>query len=80
MEEIKQNCGLQFSPILVLIRIKYENDLNPKKYAVISDEEALEYADKNNMHFFHIGINKKYETGSNESFEFVLNKYIVKHI
>ena len=44
----------------------------------VSDEEALEFADKYNMLFFHLSLHEKYETGIKELFETVLNEYIIK--
>ena len=75
-EDIKIECKT-INPIYVLIRSKYENVLNrEEKNDIVTDEEALEFADENNIYFFHIGILEKYETGINNLFEFILNKYI----
>lgn len=57
--------------IFVLIRCRY--DIGGK--IEISDEEALEFADKNNMLFFHLSLNEKNETGVKELFETVINEY-----
>ena len=65
----------------VLVRCKYENKLNfINNENIVTDEEALEYADKNDLYFFHIAIYEKYETGINELIEFILNQYIKKII
>ena len=56
--------------IFALIRNKY--DIKEK---AISDEEALEFADLNNMLFFHLFFHEKNETGIKELFEKVLNEY-----
>ena len=75
-EDIKIECKT-INPIYVLVRSKYENVLNrEEKNDIVTDEEALEFADENNIYFFHIGILEKYETGINNLFEFILNKYI----
>ena len=66
------------NPIYVLVRSKYDNNLNKEKNNnnFIRDEEALKYADENNMYYYHIGTKEKFETGINDLFEFILNKYI----
>ena len=75
-EDIKKEYKT-INPIYVLIRSKYENVLNrEEKNDIVTDEEALEFADENNIYFFHIGILEKHETGINNLFEFILNKYI----
>ena len=56
--------------ILALIRNKYDKGIEE-----ISDEEALEFADKNNMLFFHLSLHTKNETGIKELFENVLDEY-----
>ena len=56
--------------IFALIRNKY--DINKEE---ISDEEAIEFADSNNMLFFHLSLIEKNENGINELFENVLNEY-----
>ena len=56
--------------IFVLIRNKY--DITKEE---ISDEEAIEFADSNNMLFFHLSLHEKNETGIKELFENVLNEY-----
>ena len=72
-EDIKTECNT-INPIYVLIRSKYENVLDrEEKNDIVRDEEALEFADENNIYFFHIGILEKYETGINDLFEFILN-------
>ena len=72
-EDIKKECNT-INPIYVFIRSKYENVLKrEEKNDIVRDEEALEFADENNIYFFHIGILEKYETGINDLFEFILN-------
>ena len=79
-EEIKTERHI-INPIYVLIRSKYENALDKeKKNDIVTDEEALEFADENNIYFFHIGILEKYETGINDLFEFTLNEYINRNL
>ena len=50
--------------IFVLIRNKY--DITKEE---ISDEEAIEFEDSNNMLFFHLSLHEKNETGIKELFE-----------
>ena len=63
--------------IYVLISAKY--DLYPKSKEDISDkaseEEALEFAYKNNMLFAHISLMEKYSKGINELFDKALKEY-----
>ena len=56
--------------LFALIRNKY--DIRSED---ISEEEALEYADRNNMLFFHLSLHEKNETGIKELFENVFNEY-----
>ena len=79
-KDIKAELNKGLNPIYILVRSKYENALEAKeKKDIVSDEEVLEYADENNIHFFHIAINEKYETGINELLEFILKEYIKKN-
>ena len=57
--------------IFALIRNKY--DITKEE---ISDEEAIEFADSNNMLFFHLSLFEKNETGIKELFENVFNEYL----
>ena len=77
-EDIK-NLGIT-NPIYVLIRSKYEIalDSNDKKN-IVTDEEALEYAEKNNLLFFHLGIFEKYETGIIDLMKFALYEYLKRN-
>ena len=49
--------------ICFLIRSKYDLNLNSEKNEIVSDEEALEFADKNNLIFTHISSFEKYGNG-----------------
>ena len=63
--------------ILGLISNKYEKNVkNVHNMDIVSDEEALEYADKNKLYFSHLSNFVKYETGINQIFELVLNEYL----
>ena len=63
------DCRLK-NKIFALIRNKY--DITKEE---ISDEEAIEFADSNDMLFFHLSLHEKNETGIKELFENVLNEY-----
>ena len=65
-------------PISILVRYDYELVLDPNK-EYVNEEEALEYKDKNNLYFTHIGCTEKYETGIKELLNTILNKYIKKY-
>ena len=72
---------IQENPILILIRYNYQKHFNSnEKINLISDEEALEYADKNNIYFTHISSTEKNETGIKELLYTVLIKYISNEI
>ena len=65
------------NPLIGMIRNKYE--INSNKYNnldFISDEEALEYADRNKLFFCHLSNYEKYETGFNQLIEILLNEYL----
>ena len=65
-------------PISILVRYNYELVLDPNK-EYVNEEEALEYKDKNNLYFAHIGCTEKYETGIKELLNTIFNKYIKKY-
>ena len=71
-EETKEN---NHNPIYFLIRIKYDLNLNSEKNEIVSDEEALEFADKNNLIFTHISSFEKYEDGIENLFDLILKEY-----
>ena len=65
--------------IFCLIRSKYGNSEKELK-DFVSDEEALEFADRNKLFFAHISCFEKYETGIKELISLILNKYLKKII
>ena len=80
LESIKKqknffDCHCKKNTIFALIRNKY--DITEE---LISDEEAIEFADRNNMLFFHLSLHEKNETGIKELFENVLNEYFKRKI
>ena len=74
---IKTESNKELNPIYILVRSKYElNKTTQDNWnGFVSDEEALEFADKNNMLFFHLSFNEKNETGFKELFENIINEY-----
>ena len=68
-KEINQNA------IYFLIRNKYDLSLNPKKNKIVSDEEALEFADTNNLIFTHISSFENYGNGIDNLFDLILKEY-----
>ena len=63
------------------IIIKNKNDLNETKdqKIMISDEEILEYADKNNLSFRNLSNLEKYSLGIEEIIEDCINDYLHKN-
>ena len=64
--------------ICILFRIKYDLGMNKdnRMNDYISDEEALEFADKNNIKFAHVSSVEKYENGIKELFSLALNQIL----
>ena len=58
--------------IYFLIRSKYDLISNSHNNEIVSDEEALKFADKNNLIFTHISSFEKEENGINEVFEIIM--------
>ena len=64
--------------ICVLIRNKYDSKINEKNVNIVSDEEVLEFADKNNLFFQHISCFEKNENGIINLIELILDKIFDK--
>ena len=61
-----------YSAFIVLIRSRYDECLkNNDNKIIVSDEEALKFADSNNIYFTHLSNFEKYETGINELMKIV---------
>ena len=73
IKECKENNN--GNNIFVLIRSRYDKCLkkNDNKN-IVSDEEALEYADLNNLYFTHVSSFEKIETGFKELIKIYLKK------
>ena len=67
LRNINKNCKY------IVIRDKYDLKLENKEY--VSDEEVLEFADKNNLLFTHISSYEKYETGIDNLIYLILNEF-----
>ena len=61
--------------ICFLIRSKYDLSFNSENNEIISDEEALEFADKNNLIFTHISPLEKYGNGLDDLFDIIFKEY-----
>ena len=64
--------------IFALIRSKYELSLKLQNDDYVSDEEAMEYADKNNMLFAHISSFEKYDNGIEKLLNFIIIEYLCR--
>ena len=60
--------------IYALVRSKYDLDLKEENNDIVSDEEALEFANNNNIIFAHLSNFEKYEIGANELFLKIIQK------
>ena len=77
--KIEYDCILDVKsrPIVVLIRNKYDSYSKlEKNVEVVSDEEALEFANENGIFYTHLSSCQKYETGINELFSLISNKIL----
>ena len=61
--------------IYALIRCKYDLAVKDKNNDIVSDEEAFEFANNNNIIFAHLSNFEKYETGINELLGEIFLKY-----
>ena len=61
--------------IYFLVRSKYELSLLSEKNEIISDEEVLEFADKNNIIFTHISSFENYGNGIDNLFDLIIKEY-----
>ena len=75
-EELK---SYNLNAIYLLVRIKYDLGINKESKIddFVSDEEALEFADKNNIKFAHVSSLDKYGNGIIELFSLVLNQILI---
>lgn len=75
-EEIK---SINSKAVYILVRIKFDLGINKesKNNDFVSDEEALEFADKNNIKFAQVSSVEKYGNGIEELFTLVLNQILI---
>ena len=67
--------------MVFLIRVKYDLNIksdNNENIDFVSDEEAMEYSDKNNMIFLHISSFEKYDNGIENLLNLILKLYLLK--
>ena len=78
VEYTKKECANK-DCTYVLISNKYDINFKSKNYDnIISDEEAIEFAEKNNLLFARLSILEKYSNGVNEILKKALESYIQK--
>ena len=65
--------------IFALIRTKYELTIQSHNNDYVSDEEAMEYADKNNMLFAHISSFEKYDNGIEKLLNLIVIEYLCRN-
>ena len=63
----------------ILIKNKYDLNETKDEKIMISDEEVLEYANKNNLSFRNLSNLEKYNSGIEEIFEDCINGYLNKN-
>ncbi len=65
--------------IIILVRNKYDLEISKESKIndFVSDEETLEFADKNNIKFAHVSSIDKYENGIKELLALVLNQILM---
>ena len=67
--------------VIVLVSNKYNLYVKSKENInKVSEEEALEYASKNNLLFAHISIVEKYDNGINELIDKALKEYFKRKL
>ena len=63
----------------ILSKSKYDLNETKDKNIMISDEEVLEFADKNNLLFRNLSNLEKYGSGIEEIIEDIINAYLHKN-
>ena len=78
VEYAKKECANK-DCIYFLISNKYDIKFKSKNYEnIIPDEEAIAFAEKNNLLFAHLSIFEKYSNGVNELLKKALESYFQK--
>ena len=68
--------------MVFLIRVKYDLNIksdNNENIDFVSDEEAMEYADKNNMIFLHISSFEKNDKGFENLLNLITKQYLLQN-
>ena len=65
--------------MVFLIRTKYDSKIKSKINDFVSDEEAIEYADKNNMIFLHISSFEKNDNGFENLLNLITKQYLLQN-
>ena len=66
-------------PIFILVANKYDLCLESKDNDnIIPDEEAIEFAEANNILFAHLSLKEKYSNGIKELFDKALKEFFKK--
>ena len=65
--------------LFCLIRINYRDKYDLSSKVFVSEEEALEFAHENNLLYFHISIDEKYDSGLNQLFYYILKELCLKY-
>ena len=71
----KKAIKINDKAIYFLVRSKYDLSCNSEKNEIVSDEEALKFADENNLYFAHISSFEKNENGIKDILEIILKEY-----
>ena len=65
--------------LFCLIRINYKDKYDLSSKVFVSEEEALEFAHENNLLYFHISIDEKYDSGLNQLFYYILKELCLNY-
>ena len=65
--------------LFCLIRINYKDKYDLSSKVFVPEEEALEFAHENNLLYFHISINEKYDSGLNQLFYYILKELCLNY-
>ena len=67
--------------IFFMVRSQYDLKNKPSDNSdIVSDEEVLEFVNKNKMNFAHISNIEKYETGIDNLFDNIISEFLKNKI
>ena len=69
-----RKANINTKALCFLIRSNY--GIINYNHEIVSDEEALEFADQNNLYFTHINCFEKYENGLKDLFSFIFTIFL----